>query len=163
MSAFPGHNPLPNVVMAAPLTQSEISRLLEERHPGSTRGSCPAPTAANIASWLRQFEEMRYSTRSMARDCFHGLAWNHQNRDDETTTKRPCGWVVQGCNCRGCLSYVITIPSYAILILFLILDENSEREISELAERLERAHPGCIFGPLSCAYAHYDGRVVPPV
>jgi len=52
----------------------------------------------------------------------------------------------QGCNCRGCLSYVITIPSSAILILFLILDENSEREISELAERLERAHPGCIFG-----------------
>ena len=40
-----------------PLTQSEISRLLEERHPGSTRGSCPAPTAANIASCLRQFEE----------------------------------------------------------------------------------------------------------
>ncbi len=50
-------NPPPKLVMVAYLSKSEITRRLEKRHPGSTSGSYPAPSADYIAGWFCQFEQ----------------------------------------------------------------------------------------------------------
>ena len=47
----------PKLVMAAPLSKSEIIGQLEERRPGSTSGSYEVPAADNIAEWFRQFNQ----------------------------------------------------------------------------------------------------------
>ena len=83
--------------MSAPLSQSEIIRRLEKRRPGSTSGSYPAPTVANIASWLRQFEkdlrECDIPSSQQQEAAFMILPGTIRTEMMKRRREGPCDWV----------------------------------------------------------------------